>query len=94
GNPTGKYTDQAQTVTYVYMKYKIYPDSKADNKLDHKDKTNNKETYSSSQHTLPKTGENKRLALISIGVGSVLLVLVLITSVLRFRKSKNSHRKQ
>ncbi|EOH1637322.1 MucBP domain-containing protein [Enterococcus faecalis] len=91
GNPTGKYTEQAQTVTYVYLKYKIYSDSKADNKLDHKDKTNNKETYSSSKPTLPKTGENKRLALISTGIGSVLLVLVLITSVLRFRKSKNSH---
>lgn len=93
GNPTGKYTDQAQTVIYVYMKYKIHPDSKADNKLDHKDKTNNKETYSSSQHTLPKTGENKRLALISTGIGSIFLVLVLITSVLRFQKSRNSHHK-
>ncbi|WP_249958809.1 MucBP domain-containing protein [Enterococcus sp. LX10] len=93
GNPTGKFTDQPQTVTYVYMKYKIYPASKADNKLDHKDKTNNKETYSSSQHTLPKTGENKRLALISTGIGSVFLVLVLITSVLRFQKSRNSHHK-
>lgn len=93
GNPTGKYTDQAQTVIYVYMKYKIHPDSKADNKLDHKDKTNNKETYSSSQHTLPKTGENKRLALISTGIGSVFLVLILITSVLRFQKSRNSHHK-
>ena len=93
GNPTGKFTDQPQTVTYVYMKYKIYPASKADNKLDHKDKTNNKETYSSSQHTLPKTGENKRLALISTGIGSVFLVLVLITSVLRFQKSRDSHHK-
>ena len=93
GNPTGKFTDQPQTVTYVYMKYKIYPASKADNKLDHKDKTNNKETYSLSQHTLPKTGENKRLALISTGIGSVFLVLVLITSVLRFQKSRNSHHK-
>ena len=93
GNPKGKFTDQPQTVTYVYMKYKIYPASKADNKLDHKDKTNNKETYSLSQHTLPKTGENKRLALISTGIGSVFLVLVLITSVLRFQKSRNSHHK-
>ncbi len=93
GNPTGKFTDQPQTVTYVYMKYKIYPASKADNKLAHKDKTNNKETYSLSQHTLPKTGENKRLALISTGIGSVFLVLVLITSVLRFQKSRNSHHK-
>ena len=91
GNPTGKFTDQPQTVTYVYMKYKIYPASKADNKFDHKDKTNNKETYSSSQHTLPKTGENKRLTLISIGIGTVLLVLVFITSVLRFRKQKNNY---
>ncbi|MGC3749140.1 MucBP domain-containing protein [Enterococcus faecalis] len=85
GNPTGKFTDQAQTVTYVYMKDKINPGPKSDNKHNHK------KAYSSSQYTLPKTGENKRLALISIGIGTVLLVLVFITSVLRFRKQKNNY---
>lgn len=85
GNPTGKFTDQPQTVTYVYMKDKINPGPKSDNKHNHK------KTYSSSQYTLPKTGENKRLALISIGIGTVLLVLVFITSVLRFRKQKNNY---
>ncbi|KAJ61015.1 MucBP domain-containing protein [Enterococcus faecalis] len=85
GNSTGKFTDQAQTVTYVYMKDKINPGPKSDNKHNHK------KTYSPSQYTLPKTGENKRLALIGIGIGTVLLVLVFITSVLRFRKQKNNY---
>ncbi|EGO5014792.1 LPXTG cell wall anchor domain-containing protein, partial [Enterococcus faecalis] len=85
GNPTGKFTDQVQTVTYVYMKDKINLGPKSDNKPSHK------KTYSPSQSTLPKTGENKRLTLISIGIGIVLLVLVFITSVLRFRKQKNNY---
>ena len=85
GNPTGKFTDQVQTVTYVYMKDKINPGPKSDNKSNHK------KTYSPSQSTLPETGENKRLTLISIGIGTVLLVLVFITFVLRFRKQKNNY---
>ncbi|EGO7660839.1 LPXTG cell wall anchor domain-containing protein [Enterococcus faecalis] len=85
GNPTGKFTDQVQIVTYVYMKDKINPSPKSGNKPNHK------KTYSLSQSTLPKTGENKRLTLISIGIGTVLLVLVFITSVLRFRKQKNNY---
>ncbi|OQO72564.1 hypothetical protein BH746_11705 [Enterococcus faecalis] len=85
GNPTGKFTDQVQTVTYVYMKDKINPGLKSDNKSNHK------KTYSPSQSTLPETGENKRLTLISIGIGTVLLVLVFITFVLRFRKQKNNY---
>ncbi|EMC0706719.1 MucBP domain-containing protein, partial [Enterococcus faecalis] len=82
GNPTGKFTDQVQTVTYVYMRDKINPSPKSDNKSNHI------KTYSPSQYTLPETVENKRLTLISIGIGTVLLVLVFITSVLRFRKQK------
>ncbi|EPD1725686.1 MucBP domain-containing protein [Enterococcus faecalis] len=85
GNPTGKFTDQVQTVTYVYMRDKINPSPKSDNKSNHI------KTYSPSQYTLPETVENKRLTLISIGIGTVLLVLVFITSVLRFRKQKNNY---
>ncbi|EOH8750439.1 MucBP domain-containing protein, partial [Enterococcus faecalis] len=85
GNPVGKFTDQVQTVTYVYMRDKINPSPKSDNKSNHI------KTYSPSQYTLPETGENKRLTLISIGTGTVLLVLVFITSVLRFRKQKNNY---
>ncbi|EKB7628938.1 MucBP domain-containing protein [Enterococcus faecalis] len=85
GNPVGKFTDQVQTVTYMYMRDKINPSPKSDNKSNHI------KTYSPSQYTLPETGENKRLTLISIGTGTVLLVLVVITSVLRFRKQKNNY---
>ncbi|MFG5434053.1 MucBP domain-containing protein [Enterococcus faecalis] len=85
GNPTGKFTDQVQTVTYMYMRDKINPSPNSDNKSNHI------KTYSPSQYTLPETGENKRLTLISIGTGTVLLVLVFITSVLRFRKQKNNY---
>ncbi|EOJ64927.1 MucBP domain-containing protein [Enterococcus faecalis] len=91
GNPTGKFTNQAKTITYVYMKDKINPDSKSNNNSNHKDNTNSKKTYSSSQYTLPKTGENKRLTLISVGIGSVLLILVVITSILRFQEQKNNY---
>ncbi|MFC0690484.1 LPXTG cell wall anchor domain-containing protein [Enterococcus faecalis] len=73
------------------MKDKINPDSKSNNNSNHIDNTNSKKTYSSSRYTLPKTGENKRLTLISIGIGSVLLILVVITSILRFQEQKNYH---
>nr|WP_322107446.1 MucBP domain-containing protein [Enterococcus faecalis] len=91
GNRTGKFTDQSQTITYVYMRDKINPDSKSNNNSNNKDNTNSKKTYSSSQYTLPKTGENKRLTSISIGIGSVLLILVVITSILRFQEQKNNY---
>ncbi|EIY5977270.1 MucBP domain-containing protein, partial [Enterococcus faecalis] len=51
GNPTGKFTDQVQTVTYVYMRDKINPSPKSDNKSNHI------KTYSPSQYTLPETVE-------------------------------------
>lgn len=67
------------------MKDKINLSPKSDNKSNHK------KAYSSSQYTLPKTGENKRLTLISIGIGTVLLVLVFLTFLLYFRKQKNNY---
>ncbi|WP_285011309.1 MucBP domain-containing protein [Lactococcus garvieae] len=85
GITTGQFTDQVQTITYVYTKNKVNP-VKPENKPDSKDKNNNKETTSSTQHSLPATGENERMTLMSIILGLFLLALGAIVSIFRFKK--------
>ncbi|MGC3748856.1 MucBP domain-containing protein [Enterococcus faecalis] len=82
GNPSGEFTTQAQSVTYIYVQNKNNHESKSD----HKDENNAKRIPSSLKHSLPKTGENEEITLISMETGIVLLTLVLVTSVLRFQK--------
>ena len=85
GNTTGQFTDQVQTITYVYTKNKVNP-VKPENKPDSKDKNNDKGTTSSTQHSLPATGENERMTLMSIILGLILLALGVIVSIFRFKK--------
>ncbi len=89
GNTTGQFTNQVQTVTYVYAKNKantVNPEPKPENKPGSKDKNNNQGITSSEQHGLPATGENERMTMMSIILGLVLLTVVMIISIFRFKK--------
>ncbi|WP_339000939.1 MucBP domain-containing protein (plasmid) [Lactococcus garvieae] len=87
GNPMGKFTDKAQIVTYVYTKDKV--SSKPDNnKSSHEKNTNKTESSSLTHDVLPKSGENERKTLMSIGIGLILLMVAFIVSVFRFKSFK------
>nr|MBO0436128.1 MucBP domain-containing protein [Enterococcus sp. DIV0849a] len=102
GNATGQFTDQAQTVIYVYTKNKVESEKpnnhsnhkvdpvnseKPDNNSNHKEKRNNdKDLLYLNQQKLPKTGENKRISLVGIFLGIILLFSTLGTSIHRFIK--------
>lgn len=89
GNKTGKFTNQVQTVTYVYAKNKanpVTPEPKPENKPDSNDKNNNQGITSSPQHGLPATGENERMTMMSIILGLILLALGAVISISRLKK--------
>lgn len=89
GSTTGQFTEQVQTVTYVYTKNKVNPvnpEPKPENKSSSNDKNNNQGTISSTQHDLPATGENERITVMSIILGLVLLTVAMIISIFRFKK--------
>ncbi|WP_228070328.1 MucBP domain-containing protein [Enterococcus faecalis] len=89
GNLTGQFTGRVQIVSYVYTKNKVNPvnsEPKTENKLDSKDKNNNKGKKSSTQHSLPATGEDERMTTMSIILGLILLALGAVVSIFRFKK--------
>ncbi|WP_285141050.1 MucBP domain-containing protein [Lactococcus petauri] len=90
GNKTGHFTEQVQTVTYVYAKNKtnpVGPEQKPGNKPDSKDKNNNQSTTSSSQNALPVTGDNERITMMSGVLGLMLLAVGVAVSIFRFKKA-------
>ena len=87
GNTTGQFTDQVQTVNYVYTKNKLNPVSpktKPDNKRG--SKGNKEGTTSSERHSLPATGENERLMTMNIILGLILIALGAVLSVFHIKK--------
>lgn len=87
GNITGQFTDQIQTVNYVYTKNKLNPVSpktKPDNKRG--SKGNKEGTTSSERHSLPATGENERLMTMNIILGLILIALGAVLSVFHIKK--------
>lgn len=89
GSTTGQFTEEVQTVTYVYTKNKVNPvnpEPKPENKPSLNDKNNNQGTISSTQHALPATGENERITMMSIILGLILIALATVVSIFRFKK--------
>ena len=89
GSATGQFKDQPQTVTYVYAKNRantVNPEPKPENKPGSKDKNNNQGITSSDQHSLPATGENERMTMMSIILGLILTALATVVSIFRFKK--------
>lgn len=87
GKVSGQYTDQVQTVTYVYTQNNadsVIPEPKPDDKEENKD--NSASIISSDAHSLPKTGENEYLTMMSNVLGLILLVTGLLVSILRLKK--------
>ena len=90
GSATGQFKDQPQTVTYVYAKNRantVNPEPKPENKPGSKDKNNNQGITSSDQHSLPATGENERMTMMSIILGLILTALATVVSIFRFKKA-------
>lgn len=90
GSTTGQFTEQVQIVTYVYTKNKVNPvnsETKPEIKPSSNDKNNNQGTISSTQHDLPATGENERIAMMSIILGLILIALATVVSIFRFKKA-------
>ncbi|MDU0397703.1 MucBP domain-containing protein [Lactococcus lactis] len=84
GNSTGTFTDQAQTVTYVYTK-------KVLSELNLSPSSNSKTQFVSSKEqikTLPQTGDNSTFTFAVSILGSLLLGVGLFLSLLRTRKTK------
>ena len=89
---SGDFTDKAQTVTYVYTKDKVNPatSTPTDNKPSHKENTHKSIAFSSIHDTLPETGENERITLMSVGTGLILLMVAISVSIFRFERFKNN----
>jgi len=90
GNATGKFTDQAQTVTYVYTKNNVTPSPKPD---DHsntpessKDNSNKNDSNTEEVSTLPQTGDNEGLSM--IGMVSGLLLILGTTLMIIFKRKR------
>ena len=89
GKPRGQFTDKVQNVTYVYTKDKVNP-KPGDNKPSHENNAHMSEISLATRETLPKTGDNKRMTLMNIGTGIIILLGVLIISIFRFKILKNN----
>ena len=89
GNVSGQFTNQAQTVTYVYTKSKVIPESKTDDKTKDKEDTYHEGITPSVKDALPETGESEKMALINVYIGFILLVISLIITLLGVKKFRN-----
>ena len=85
---TGQFTDQAQTVTYVYTKDKGTLTA-GDTEPSSQDKNHKSEASSSHQNVLPETGENEKKILMTVGTGLALLIFSLIVFVFGSKRFKN-----
>lgn len=89
GNVSGNFTNQAQTVTYIYKKNYVTPSPKLDENsaTPESSKYNNKTiTASKNKNTLPQTGDDERLSRI-VMISGLLLILGTV-SVMIFRHKK------
>ncbi|MGL5897113.1 MAG: MucBP domain-containing protein, partial [Lactococcus lactis] len=90
GSATGTFTDQAQTVTYVYTKNNVTPNPKPDDHSDthesSKDNGNKNDSNTEDVSTLPQTGENEGLSL--IGIISGLLLILVATLMIIFKRKR------
>lgn len=102
GVASGKFTDQPQTVVYVYTKNKSdvvnpepNPDSNSDSKTGNQPigKSDNqyqsKASVSSNQkQTLPETGETDSMTLMSVSLGLLLSAVTLLALALRLKQTQ------
>ncbi|MDG4990967.1 MucBP domain-containing protein, partial [Lactococcus lactis] len=92
GSATGTFTDQAQTVPYVYTKNNVTPSPKPN---DHSDapessKGNGNKNVSTSEkkNTLPQTGDSEGLSMIGM-ISGLFLILGTIVMILVKRKRQD-----
>jgi len=92
GSATGTFTDQAQTVTYVYTKNNVTPSPKPDDHSDtpesSKDNGNKNASTSENKSKLPQTGDNEELSMIAM-ISGILLILGTIVMILVKRKRQD-----
>ncbi|MCT1193543.1 LPXTG cell wall anchor domain-containing protein, partial [Lactococcus lactis] len=92
GSATGTFTDQAQTVTYIYTKNNVTPSPKPN---DHSDtpessKGNGNKNVSTSEkkNTLPQTGDSEGLSMIGM-ISGLFLMFGTIVMILFKRKRQD-----
>ncbi|WKT14469.1 MucBP domain-containing protein [Lactococcus lactis] len=93
GSATGSFTDQEQTVTYVYTKNPV-PESASSNDFNKNNKASNiiivaNSKLNDSNIHLPKTGDNSFKVFATMSSGISILSLGLLLFILRINKSKN-----
>lgn len=90
GNPSGQFTEQPQTVTYIYTKNNVTPSPKPDEHSDipesSKDNDNKNDSTSENKDTLPQTGDNEGLSI--IGMVSGLLLMFGTSTFIIFKRKK------
>ena len=88
GSATGTFTDQAQTVTYIYTKNNVTPSPKPDDHSDTPESSKKNDSTSENKNTLPQTGDNERLSMIGM-ISGILLILGTIVMILVKRKRQD-----
>lgn len=90
GNASGTFTDQSQTVTYVYTKNKVTPkpDNHSSIPQSEHNNSNTSDYNSESKNALPQTGDDTITSYVGVLLGSIFLMITTCVSVIRFKKSK------
>ncbi|WP_406834672.1 MucBP domain-containing protein [Lactococcus lactis] len=92
GSATGTFTDQAQTVIYIYTKNNVMPSPKPDGHSDtpesSKNKGNKNDSTSENKNILPQTGDNEGLSIIGM-ISGIFLILATIVMIVLKRKRQD-----
>lgn len=98
GNQSGTFTDENQTIVYIYTKNKVVtpgdsstpadPDKNTDKNISNNNPTHkSNQTAVKHQQMLPQTGENQRDVSLATSIGVVLLTIVSLLFYIKPKKS-------
>ena len=92
GSATGNFTDQAQTVTYIYTKNNVTPSPKPNDHSDapesSKSNGNKNDSTSENKNILPQTGDNEGLSMVGM-ISGLFLIFGTIVVILFKRKRQD-----
>ncbi|WP_017865130.1 MucBP domain-containing protein, partial [Lactococcus lactis] len=92
GSATGTFTDQAQTVTYIYTKNNVTPSTKPNDHSEapesSKSNGNKNDSTSENKNILPQTGDNEGLSMVGM-ISGLFLIFGTIVVILFKRKRQD-----